>query len=127
MIVLMIYYALLVFLRCLSVQRPDLVLCICHNPVFLHAISLTVPSSTEPVGFNPFDDEDDDEETPEQQPNSSPANVKKEEVVAKMLVNGTHLFCSRSSYGCLVCLLFALFFLQFFLSDGCFFLHGCTV
>lgn len=104
----------------------------CHNPVFLHAISLTVPSSTESAALNPFDDEDDEEETPAQQPNSSPANVKKEEVVAKMLVNRTHLllFCSRSlhiyfpSQCCRLmpcCLLFAFIFLQFLLSDGCIF------
>ncbi|MCI4389047.1 hypothetical protein PGIGA_G00093300 [Pangasianodon gigas] len=49
--------------------------------------SLTVPSSTEPVGLNPFDDEDDEEETPAEQPNSSPANVKKEEVIAKITSN----------------------------------------
>lgn len=66
----------------------------CHNPVFLHIISLTVPSSTEPVGSNPFDDEDDEEETAAVQPNSSPANVKKEEVVAKTLVNRKHLLLS---------------------------------
>ncbi|KAK3544838.1 hypothetical protein QTP86_027512, partial [Hemibagrus guttatus] len=47
--------------------------------------SLTLPSSTEAVGLNPFEDEDDEEETPAEQPNSSPASVKKEEVVAKML------------------------------------------
>ncbi|XP_036433319.1 protein kinase C and casein kinase substrate in neurons protein 2 isoform X1 [Colossoma macropomum] len=45
--------------------------------------SLTVPSSTEPVGLNPFDDDDDEEETPAEQPNSSPVNAKKEEVISK--------------------------------------------
>lgn len=103
---------------------------VCHNPVFLHVISLTVPSSTEPVGLNPFDDEDD-EEMPAKQPNSSPANVKKEEVVAKMLVNRKHLllFCSRSlqidfpltvlSYAHLVCFLFAFIFPSFSLPGAC--------
>ncbi|KAI5094098.1 protein kinase C and casein kinase substrate in neurons protein 2 isoform X1, partial [Silurus meridionalis] len=49
--------------------------------------SLTVPSSTEPVGLNPFDDEEDEEEMPAEQPNRSPASVKKEEVVAKITSN----------------------------------------
>lgn len=107
---------------CHIAQRIHFVVCMCHTPVFLHIISLTVPSSTEPVGLNPFDDEDDEEETPAEQPNSSPANVKKEEVVAKMLVNGTHLllFYSRSLHiyfpspcCCLMPILFFLFCFHF--------------
>ncbi|XP_076860975.1 protein kinase C and casein kinase substrate in neurons protein 2 isoform X2 [Brachyhypopomus gauderio] len=49
--------------------------------------SLTVPTSTEPVGLNPFDEDgdDDEEETPAHQPNSSPVNVKKEEVISKIV------------------------------------------
>lgn len=105
-------------LWCHSVQKTHLFVCMCHVPVFLHVISLTVPSSTEPVGLNPFDDEDDEEEMTAEQPNSSPANVKKEEVVAKMLVNGRHLllFCSRSlhiyfpSLCCLMPILFVFLF-----------------
>ncbi|XP_028809951.1 protein kinase C and casein kinase substrate in neurons protein 2 isoform X1 [Denticeps clupeoides] len=42
--------------------------------------SFTVPSSTQPVGLNPFEDDEDEEETPEEQANSSPVFVKKEEV-----------------------------------------------
>lgn len=103
-----------------------------HIPAFLHVISLTVPSSTEAVGSNPFDDEDDEEQMPAVQPNSSPANVKKDEVVAKMLVNRKHLlllcscllhiyFLLLLPYTLHICFLFTVIFPQLSLSGACYF------
>ncbi|KAG5267570.1 hypothetical protein AALO_G00223190 [Alosa alosa] len=46
--------------------------------------SLAVPRSTEPVGANPFEDDEDAEESPQEQPNSSPTvTVKKDQVATK--------------------------------------------
>ncbi|XP_041934623.1 protein kinase C and casein kinase substrate in neurons protein 2 isoform X2 [Alosa sapidissima] len=46
--------------------------------------SLAVPRSTEPVGANPFEDDEDEEESPQEQPNSSPTvTVKKDQVATK--------------------------------------------
>ncbi|KAI1882117.1 hypothetical protein AGOR_G00247380 [Albula goreensis] len=45
--------------------------------------SLALPSSTEQVGSNPFEDDEDEEELPAEEPNSSPVNVIKEEVKSK--------------------------------------------
>lgn len=108
-------------LYCGAILYKELMCFICmyHLPAFLHVISLTVPSSTEAVGLNPFDDEDDEEEMPAEQPNSSPANVKKEEVVVKMLVNRKHLLlfcpCSLHIYFLLLCCLMPIIFVSFWL------------
>lgn len=63
----------------------------------LSVVSVAVPSSTEPVGLNPFDDDEEEEdEMPAEQPNRSPVNAKKDEVISKTLVNRKHLFCCRA-------------------------------
>lgn len=68
--------------------------CVClhvHNPslTVLHVISLTVPTKTEAVGTNPFEEEDEEEEqeemAEEEQTTVNHVTVNKEEI--KTLVN----------------------------------------
>lgn len=69
--------------------------CMCHKCLSpcLRVVSLTVPTSTEPVGSNPFEDDDDEDlqGTVKEQPvvvnnnNNSPLNVKKVEEVKTLV------------------------------------------
>ena len=70
--------------------------CVCQKCLSpcLRVVSLTVPTSTEPVGSNPFEDDDDEDlqGTVKEQPavvvnnnNSSPLNVKKVEEVKTLV------------------------------------------